>query len=113
MKMKIDILNYAVWRAAARRRRQRPPGVSQLHGGVHRAAPAPGAEPFERVRDRHQASFEVLITAQPAGGGGVAYRVTLFRREHGARRPSGGGVSRGVARWGASAAVPVRDRDAA
>jgi hypothetical protein len=43
---------------------------------------------FDLVRDRHQASFEVLISAQPAGSGGVAYRVTAFRRDHGARPSS-------------------------
>lgn len=46
---------------------------------------------FDLVRDRHQASLEVLIAAQPAGSGGVAYRVTLFERE---RATHAGGAAR-------------------
>jgi hypothetical protein len=47
---------------------------------------------FDLVRDRHQASFEVLIAAQPAGSGGIAYRVTLFQRERGLHLGGVGGT---------------------
>jgi hypothetical protein len=36
---------------------------------------------FDLVRDRHQARYEVLIAAQPSGGGGISYSVTLFARD--------------------------------
>jgi len=48
---------------------------------------------FDLVRDRHQATFEVLIAAQPAGNGGTSYSVTLFQRERD-ERPAGAARSR-------------------
>lgn len=36
---------------------------------------------FDLVRDRHQADYELLIAAQPAGNGGQSFNVTLFARE--------------------------------
>ncbi len=36
---------------------------------------------FTMVRDRHAARYEILIAAQPSGGGGTTYSVTLFTRE--------------------------------
>jgi len=67
---------------------------------------------FDLVRDRHQASFEVLIAAQPAGSGGVAYRVTLFQREHGAAPSSVGRVRAGSSARGSEApsVAPIASR---
>lgn len=48
---------------------------------------------FDLVRDRHQASFEILIAAQPAGSGGTTYSVTLFERQR--EPPDLGSLPRG------------------
>lgn len=50
---------------------------------------------FDLVRDRHQADLEILISAQPAGNGGVSYSLTLFDREREREQQPRGSVPRG------------------